>query len=61
VSLRPVLFLQIHGWNSRAAFRIEAGNGLCEEHLDASGALLSVPRNSRSSVVTPSVPETASQ
>jgi hypothetical protein len=31
-----VLFLQILGWNSRAGFRIEAVDGLGEEHLDAS-------------------------
>jgi hypothetical protein len=56
-----VLFLQIHGWNSRAGFRLEAANGLGEEHLDASRLRLSVLRNSRSSVVTPSVPEMAVQ
>jgi hypothetical protein len=38
VSLRPVLFLQILGWNSRAGFRIEAVDGLGEEHLDASAS-----------------------
>jgi CMP/dCMP kinase len=51
-----VLFLQIHEWNFRAGFRIEAVSGLGEEHLDASGAHLSALRNSRPSGVTLSIP-----